>query len=92
MKALLAAATLLAFGCGPDLAEPGAQDNAVAAEAALDNLPPRPETPLRLVIIETEEGLAFKLVNDPVEERFFHEVDVTQPPPQMPTPPCPTCR
>ena len=91
MRTLLAAAAAaLAFGCGPDaeLTDPTAQQT-----AALDEVvEPALENPMRLEIVNTEQGLIFRLVQDPVEERFFVPVDVTQPPPAMPPPPCPTCR
>ncbi|MFO0600932.1 MAG: hypothetical protein U0228_36820 [Myxococcaceae bacterium] len=90
MRTLLAAVAVLVFGCGPEdeLTPPAATTTPQALEAT----PLEPETSLRLEIVNTEQGLIFRLVNDPVEERFFHKTNVTQPAPQMPTPPCPACR
>jgi hypothetical protein len=90
MRTLLAAVAVLGLGCGPE--DQLAPEVANAQQAATEEVIPQPETTLRLQVVNTEQGLAFRLVNDPVEERFFREVDVTQPPPPMPMPPCPVCR
>jgi hypothetical protein len=47
---------------------------------------------VRWEVVSTEQGLIFRLVQDPVEEHFYFPVDVTQPAPTMPPPPCPACR
>lgn len=89
MKTLVTAlAGLSLLGCGPDetaVAESQSQTSSLEGEVI------ETETPLRLEIVNTEQGLIFRLVQDPVEERFFVPPDVTQTP-APPVPPCPACR
>jgi len=91
MRTLLSALVVLTFGCGPDEMLDSAPQTATAAieDKASDTFP---ETPMRWEVVNTEQGLVFRIVQDPVEEHFFFPVDVTQPPPGMPQPPCPACR
>lgn len=91
MRTLLSALVVLTFGCGPDETLDAAPQSATAAieEKASDTLP---ANPVRWEVVNTEQGLIFRLVQDPVEEHFYFPVDVTQPAPTMPPPPCPACR
>ncbi len=50
--------------------------------------------PLPPAVSRTEIALtkdSFRLVQNPVEERFFYPVDLSAPP-AFPLPPCPACR
>lgn len=94
MKALLVGSCgLLFLGCGPPAPLPSGC--AVGeAEQALEAPPvTMEELPLVLQAL-LEEAAKGELVSeqDPVEERFFHVVTVTQTPPPTPLPPCPSCR
>lgn len=94
MKALLiAACALVSFGCGPP--EPDQDSNGVGvAEQALDAPPVSMDelpAPLQALINEVAKGQP-DLSLDPVEDRFFQVVNVTQTPPPTPLPPCPSCR
>lgn len=90
MKALLAAAcALLLSGCGPpDEAEVGQSQQALdGPPVTMEELP----APLQALINEVAKG-HLVLVQDPVEDRFFHVMTVTETPPRTPLPPCPSCR
>lgn len=91
MKALLiAACALLSFGCGPDLnsSDVGTTEQALEAPpVTMGDLP----APLQAFINEVAKGQADFSLN-PVEDRFFQVMTVTQTPPSTPPPPCPSCR
>lgn len=98
MKPLLTALCVLAWGCGSE--EPlgvTSSTDAITQEARdakteqMDQVDPPPRA-VHLEIVSTELGLIFRLVQDPVEDRFFRTIDLTQPAPTVPAPPCPTCR
>ena len=104
MRALIAAlASLALVACGgPDEALI-TEGTAAVTNPALDGLPPSiptrieaplpmPDAALVFVLMGTQRGDALDLVQGPVEERFFHPVDVNVPPPELPPAPCPDCR
>ncbi len=92
MKTLFIAACAFTFvGCGPP--EPTYGGCAVAETEQAEETVTMSElpAPLQALIDEVAKGhLVWE--QDPVEERFFHVVTVTQTPPQTPPPPCPSCR
>lgn len=94
MKTVLIAACALAFvGCGPPDSSPAGCALA-ETEQALDDTPVSMDelpAPLQALIEEVAKNQRI-WEQDPVEERFFHVVTVTQTPPQTPRPPCPSCR
>ncbi len=99
MRTLFAAVCALTFlGCGvgvDDSLEPALPATSVAkSEAAVSKgeIEPDSELTMRLEIVGTKDGLIFKLVQDPVEDRFRYPVDVSNPPPAIPAPRCPACR
>ena len=103
MKTLIATLASLALaGCGgvDESAVPAV--SAVGVEAALQDPPPpisRLDEPLptpdegkKWEVIYSPAGDPLGLAQVPVEERFFYPVDVNVPPPELPPPPCPSCR
>lgn len=95
-------ASLALCGCG-GLDESLAEEAVSQAPPALENEPPgtppegtmpKPVPPPRhkLEVTWTKVGLTFRMVQDPVEERFFYPVDLNAPAPGLPTPACPMCR
>ena len=104
MKTLVATlASLALLGCGGlDESEAAVPEVASQQAPALEN-PPPPDTHIEVPLPMPEEGKkwaviwarggdALQLVQVPVEERFFYPVDVNVPPPELPPPPCPSCR
>jgi hypothetical protein len=93
MKLLLTAVSVLACACGP-AEEPAEVASSSSSSALTEEIPqpgePQPST--HLEVVSTKLGLIFKLVQDPVEDRFFMKIDVTQPAPTLPLPACPACR
>jgi len=98
MKPLLTALCVLAGGCGSE--EPAGvasstdaitQEGRDAKTEQMDSIDP-PRRAVRLEVVSTELGLLFRLVQDPVEDRFFRTIDPTQPVPTVPPPACPMCR
>ena len=98
MRTLITAVLALAFaGCGrldetlsPATTETQASlTNAKGDDMPLPEVGPQPE---EWRLVWTLKGLELKLVQGPVEERFFYRVDVNTPPPTLPPPPCPACR
>ena len=103
MKSLIATLAALALaGCGgldesevpavPVGAEAPVLQNPPMEPTHLDAPLPMPEEGMKWAVIWARGGDALQLVQVPVEERFFHPVDVNVPPPALPTPPCPSCR
>lgn len=101
MKMLIATlASLALVACGldesalPAVASAGtpALQNPPSAETHLEAPLPMPDAGMMWEVIWPRGGDAFQLVQVPVEERFFHPVDVNVPPPALPPPPCPSCR
>jgi hypothetical protein len=103
MKTLIATLASLALaGCGgldesalpagAGEAETAVLQNPPMAKTQLDEPLPMPEEGKKWAVIWSRGGDALQLVQVPVEERFFHPVDVNVPPPELPTPPCPSCR
>lgn len=103
MKKLVATlASLALIGCGgPDEttaqgpAQESAQEGALERPPVIEELEavlPSPEEQALLEVIWARGGDALRLAQDVVEERFFFPVDVTMPPPELPPPPCPSCR
>lgn len=103
MKTLTAVLASLALcGCG-GLDESLAPETATnEAPPALENssppLPPEmtaekpiPASVSRWEPVWTKDGLRFRMVKNPVEERFFYPVELKGPP-GLPLPPCPACR
>ena len=93
MKALLIGSCALLFlGCGPP--DPLPQGCAVGETEQALEAPPvtMEELPLLQALINEVAKGELVLDQDPVEERFFHVVTVTQTPPSTPLPPCPSCR
>jgi hypothetical protein len=97
--AVLACLALVACG-GPD--ESLITSSATAAPALeavpppiptqLDEQRPMPAEGLMWQVVWSQAAQEFQLVQAPVEERFFHPVDVSVPPPELPPAPCPDCR
>ena len=102
MKTLIATLASLALaGCGglDESALPAAAEGSEAAvlqnardTTQLEAPLPMPDEGMKWAVIWSRGGDALQLVQVPVEERFFHPVDVNVPPPELPTPPCPSCR
>ena len=105
MKALLIAIASLALvlACGGPDEVLTTEGPPAVTNPALDGLPPpiptrieaplpMPESALLLEVTGAQRGDALDLVQGPVEERFFHPVDVNVPPPELPPAPCPHCR
>jgi hypothetical protein len=90
MKLLLTAVSVFACACGPEEPAEVASSSSALTEEIPQPAEQQPST--HLEVVSTKLGLIFKLVQDPVEDRFFMKVDVTQPAPTLPLPACPTCR
>ena len=101
MKTLTALLASLALcGCG-GLDESLVPEAASEAPPALESSPPAASseptmtkqisTPVTRAELELTLNL-LRMMQNPVEERFFYPVDVNAPPPGMPLPPCPMCR
>lgn len=96
---VVALASLALVGCG-GLDESGLPKVPVASAPALEGLEPpvdthlekMPEQELIWAVVWSAAANEFRLVQVPVEERFFYPVDVNVPPPELPPPPCPSCR
>ncbi len=96
---LLASLTLC--GCGgldESLTPEAANDAPPALESSSPTTSPEMmmvAKPLPSAVNRTEITLtkdSFRLVQNPVEARFFYPVDLSAPPPAFPLPPCPACR
>lgn len=92
-------ASLALCGCG-GLDESLVPEAASGAPPALESSPPASSEPTMTKPISTPVTRAeleltlnrLRMLQNPVEERFFYPVDVNAPPPGMPLPPCPMCR
>jgi len=98
MKPLLTALCVLAWGCGSE--EPlgvtsstaaVTQDDRDAKTEQMGEVEPPPRG-VHLEIVSTELGLIFRMVENPVEDRFFRTIELALPEPPVPAPACPTCR
>jgi hypothetical protein len=98
MKPLLSALCVLAWGCGSEeplgvtsSTDAITQEDRDAKTEQMDQVEP-PTRAVHLEVVSTELGLIFRLVQDPVEDRFFRTVPLALPEAPVPAPACPTCR
>ncbi|MDP3501283.1 MAG: hypothetical protein Q8S33_13140 [Myxococcales bacterium] len=98
MKTLTALlASLALWSCG-GLDESLVPEAASEVPPALESSQPSEPTmtkPIPTPVTRAELELTLNLLRmlqNPVEERFFYPVDLNAPPPGLPLPPCPMCR